>query len=221
MADAHPIPTSPRFKDLTGKTFGLWSVISYAGKRKTNPLWNCRCMCGVEKVVQGTNITSGKSSGCGCVQYEKLSQRNRTHGLSDHPLYPVWCEMKARCYRLAHQQYKDWGGRGIRVCERWRGSFNDFLADMGERPSDDHQIERKNNDGDYEPGNCIWATRTEQMRNMRRNRIVTFNGREMTLTEAIKECGVPDGTVHGRLRIGWDVDRALTTPHRRRRNSET
>jgi hypothetical protein len=221
MADAHPIPSNPRFKDLTGKTFGLWSVVSYAGKRKNNLLWNCRCMCGVEKVVQGTNITSGKSAGCGCVQYAKLTERNTKHGLSDHPLYGVWSSVKQRCNPAFKDKFEGWAGRGIKICDRWANSFEHFLVDMGERPSADHQIERKDNDGDYEPGNCIWATRTEQMRNMRRNRIVTFNGREMTLTEAIKECGIPGGTVHGRLRIGWDVDRALTTPHRQRRNSKT
>lgn len=214
MAKSHPIPKDVRFIDLTGRMFGRWIVVSYAGKRGKNSHWNCRCECGNDGVVHAGNLTSGKSACCGCVQYEKLTKRNTKHGLSGHPLYGVWTQMKARCQWSSHPQFRDWGGRGIKVCDRWNESFEAFLADVGERPTPRSEIDRINNDGDYEPGNVRWSERQAQMRNMRRNRIVTFNGQQITLAEAIEASGIPGGRVHGRLRIGWSEERALSAPRR-------
>lgn len=126
--------------------------------------------------------------------------------------YRTWINMKSRCYTPTSTGYKDYGGRGIKVCERWLHSFGAFLEDMGPRPSPEHSIDRIDCDGDYEPSNCRWATRTEQARNFRANRIVEAFGRSMTLAEAAEQSGLPYNTVLYRLKRGWTLDQALTLP---------
>lgn len=132
----------------------------------------------------------------------------RTHGRARTPLYRVWAEMRYRCANPDHPDYRHYGGRGIGVCERW-ADFSAFLEDMGERPKG-LTLERIDNDGDYEPGNCRWATRAEQASNMRSNRIIEHNGMAMTLSQWARYLGRPLQTIAGRLNEkGWSVGRAL------------
>lgn len=133
--------------------------------------------------------------------------------MTDHPLYVVWCGIKARCYNPAHKNYADYGGRGIRMCDAWRDSFAAFYSDMGDRPTKRHTIERKENDGDYEPGNCTWATRAEQNENTRQTRLLTFAGITLSIGKWANRLGMQRRTLGNRIdRLGWSIERALTTP---------
>lgn len=136
------------------------------------------------------------------------------HGYSYTPEYRAWQTMRLRCQNPANQAYANYGGRGIIVCERWRESVSNFIADMGPKPTPKHEIDRINNDGNYEPGNCRWVTRTENDRNRRSNRWLTFRGETLTLTEWAQRFGIRNDTLTHRIEIGWDVERALTTPVR-------
>ena len=128
----------------------------------------CSCECGNEKVVVLNSLRSGATRSCGCYRKEVTTQTKTIHGLWKHPLYKTWADMKTRCYNTKDKYYKDYGGRGIKVCDRWIKSFPNFLQDMGERPTG-YSIDRINNDGNYEPSNCRWATNKEQQNNQRRN----------------------------------------------------
>lgn len=133
------------------------------------------------------------------------------HGLSASSEYKIWTGMRQRCENPKHIKYKRYGGRWITVCERWK-LFDNFLADMGFRPNICLSIERVNNNGNYEPGNCKWATRKEQQRNMASNHLIEFNGRSMTLVAWAEEVGLKPSVIHGRIWMGWTIKETLTTP---------
>jgi len=153
-----------KLKDLTGKRYGRFTVIKISERDSSGRTkWICRCDCGCEKIVCGEHLVNGHTKSCGCLRRELLT----IHGKNKSPEYRTWQAMKTRCESKNSTQYLDYGGRGIKVCERWRNSFNDFYEDMGDKPSKEYSIERKNNDGNYEPSNCVWATRSEQRRNQR------------------------------------------------------
>lgn len=139
------------------------------------------------------------------------------HGFSGHPIFRIWQGMVDRCHNPNNQSYKWYGGRGIKVCRRWRNSPKTFLNDMGERPKG-LSLDRINNDGNYEPSNCRWATTKQQMRNYRRNKMITFNGETLALIDWAERLGMDHKTVGGRLRSGWSIDAALTKkPYRSKR----
>lgn len=225
MAIVQPIPSNPRFVDLTERVFGRWTVVGYAGKRSGKAEFLCACSCGTEKVVPGGNLTLEKSTSCGCLKAELLSARQKSHGRSNQfgkdLTYSVWIGMKVRCYNKNARTYRYYGGKGVSVCERWRdgdgvrGGFECFVADMGDRPSMDYTIDRIDWQGNYEPSNCRWITLAEQQRNKSNNRVVEFGGERVVLAEAIRRSGISACAVHDRLRRGWDESRALTQPTRR------
>lgn len=134
--------------------------------------------------------------------------------------YSAWQGLKSRCYHTGNIAYGTHGGRGIRVCDRWINDFHAFLSDMGPRPTPQHTVERMDNNGNYEPSNCRWATRAEQSANRRPNRLLTFNGRTQFLRAWAREVGISPLTLTARLRLGWPLGRALTTPPRRPRNGD-
>lgn len=202
----------PRFIDLTGQVFGRVTVISYVGRSANrNSLWQCRCACGHAWTVNAQCLRSGDTKSCGCLQREKAraaGDRTRTHSMSRTSTYVVWRGMLARCGNRQNKNFPGYGGRGIKVCDRWH-SFENFLADMGPRP-EKMTIERQNNDGNYEPGNCKWATVKEQNRNKRTTRMLTLNGKTQCLADWAKELRRPEPTLWSRLARGWPIERALS-----------
>lgn len=207
--------------DVTGQRFGRWVALERVGVvSKGHSLWRCQCDCGETRAVTLCSLRTGASRSCGCLRGEVcaaiIGPRSITHGESSRPEHGVWNTMIQRCTNPNAVGWERYGGRGITVCERWASSYEAFIADMGHRPSPDMTLERIDNSRGYEVGNVRWATRSEQARNRRSNRHITHEGRTQLLIEWAEELSVPIRVLHGRLnRLGWSVERALTTPVRK------
>jgi len=192
---------SSNFKDMTGKVCGRLTVIRGFGLNKDGRYqWLCKCECGNEVTVVGKQLRKGTKS-CGCLRIARNSEAKRTHNASKNLVYRVWKSMRARCNCSTDKSYPNYGGRGIRVCDKWSGQngYENFIADMGPRP-EGMSIERLNNNGNYEPGNCKWATRAEQNRNSRRNIFVEYQGEKMIVKDAAKKMGVDYYTLITRVK---------------------
>lgn len=201
-------------KDITGQRFGRWTVLKRAGNNSGGTaLWLCRCSCGTEATVRGTELRYGRSSSCGCFRSEQISKmlkrRNTTHGLSHSKEYSVWQKMIARCHNPNDPSYERYGARGIYVCKRWRNSFSAFYSDMGRQPTG-HTIDRINNSGPYSPKNCRWATSQEQANNTTKNKLLSHNGLTMTQAQWAETLGITAMTLWKRLARGVPLARALT-----------
>lgn len=193
-------------RDLTGQRFGRWYVVGKAWHGQgavKGTRWTCRCDCGTERYVLQSNLLNGMSASCGCVTTEKINEFNRTHGETHSAEYATWCRMHTRCSNEKIRDYPNYGGRGIRVCERWSGvdGFIRFLEDMGRRPSALHSIDRIDNDGNYEPGNCRWAKQVMQVMNRRTSSLYTHAGETKTIGAWAKHFGLPQTTLRYRLLI--------------------
>jgi hypothetical protein len=193
-----------------GDTFNRLTVVAVAPSAHGLRRFSCRCSCGNSIVVAATYLTRNRTKSCGCLSKDQVIAKNRTHGLRHTPEYPVWVAMKARCLRESDACYYRYGGRGITVCREWQDDFARFLSDMGRRPTPQHTLDRINNDGHYEPGNCRWATRVQQNRNKRNNRRMTLNGETMTMQEWAERLGIHQAFLSQRLRLGWSDERTLT-----------
>jgi hypothetical protein len=203
-------------KQIAGMKFGRLSVLSRAGNDKHgSAMWNCVCDCGVTGVFKGRNLTIGKTKSCGCWLLEqrrspkKHGHTSRTLGATSE--YSAWKAMRQRCENPNNRSWKDYGGRGITVCDRWH-TFSNFLQDMGKKPSPNLSIERVENNSGYTKENCIWATKRVQNRNKRNNIILTHNGKSQTIKDWANEYGLLFGTLYFRILRGWPMEKALTPP---------
>jgi hypothetical protein len=206
-------------KDLEGRVFGGLTVVGFGGyyerRNRRYARWSCRCECGSIKTIRGSDLTSGRVVSCGCRKAARAKTLNLTHGRRASKEYRSWCAMIARCTRPANVSYPGYGGRGITVCQEWRDSFETFVSDVGPAPSPRHSLDRIDANGNYEPGNCRWATMKEQARNTRRNRLLTLNGETLTMAEWAERLGTSPQTLAMRLKLGWTHHRVLTFPFRR------
>lgn len=197
---------------LGGQTFGKLTVISHAGKRCGNSRWNCVCECGRHIVVYSTNLTRGLSTSCGKSICHSHYKRGYAGGAARRTTeYVIWDNMKRRCSNPSASGWNHYGALGIQVCDRWH-DFDNFLADMGARPSEKHSLDRINTYGNYEPTNCRWATKRQQQRNMKNNIWLEIDGERMILKDWSNRLGVSYQCIQDRLRRGWNLKRALTTP---------
>lgn len=203
-----------KFIDLTGQRFGRLLVLHYNGGIKYRAYWWCRCDCGTEDSIQGKLLRNGHTSSCGCLHREQLADRQRTHGHTVKEkasrTYESWAAMVQRCTNPTNPLYANYGAVGITVCDRWL-KFENFLADVGERPPSMSLDRFPNIEGGYEPGNVRWATRTEQARNKTNNVNITHNGLTLTIAGWAERLGISQKTITTRLRLGWPADRVLVT----------
>lgn len=196
----------PRRLNLVGQIFGEWTVLEKGDIGPNGAIyWKCKCSCGTERFCQASSLRNGASVSCG-------HDRAR-HGHSFTPTGRAWYGMRQRCYNPNDKNYLSYGGRGIVVCERWLESLENFVADMGIAPPG-LSIDRINVNGNYEPSNCRWATRSEQQRNRTNNPRVDYKGESVTLIEIAERVGLPLRVLRYRLANGWTVNRAIETPLR-------
>jgi hypothetical protein len=177
-----------KFKDLTGKVFNKLTVIDIYGQDShLRYIWNCKCECGVLKSIPSAYLISGKTKSCGCLLKQVVSKLHKKHGdtcSGKTAEYRVWRALKSRCLNKNLYRYKDYGGRGIKVCDRWLNSFENFLNDMGRKPTPKHSLDRYPDiNGNYEPNNCRWATDTEQAKGQRSNRWIVYGDKELILQD--------------------------------------
>lgn len=200
--------------DLTGQRFGKWFVINRAESDKFgHAQWLCRCDCGNEKIVNSTSLKSGRSKNCGCITKERLTKHNKFNTR----LYRILHGMKGRCYNSKNDNFKNYGGRGITICQEWLDDFMNFYNwAINNGYSDELSIDRINNDGNYEPSNCRWADVKTQSRNTSRTNLITFNNETMCLRDWAKKLNINESTLNNRIRKGWNIEKALTTPVKKR-----
>lgn len=227
MADGIIAPRRTHLQDLTGRTFGRWTVLSFARPVQSGDrlrrAWFCQCTCGTRRVVAGEQLASGCSMSCGCARNEKTSRRTRKHGHTvwegrrkPSPEYKTLSLMKDRCLNEKNKSYPDYGGLGIVICDRWlkgkaeSSGFECFLSDMGFRPSARHSIDRyPDTSGPYSPENCRWATPREQVLNRTTTLFVTIKGVTKSLSEWVDGTGLSYFTVLCRLNRKWPPEDLL------------
>lgn len=206
-----------KFSDITGLRFGRLEVLEPTSSHITSETkFVCRCDCGTVKAIVGRSLTKGFTTSCGCYRNERVAQTNSTHGGTSvrsekwyREAYGVYKGMFSRCYDQRSTPYKNYGGRGIKVCDRWH-DFENFVLDMYPKPNPDLTLERVDVNGDYCPDNCVWADRVEQANNKTTNVLITAFGRSMTGPQWSRETGVPYYTIRARLKRGWSAERAVS-----------
>lgn len=202
--------------DLTGQRFGRLLVLRRVGSKGKSPTWYCICDCGNEKIATTTNLKSGATKSCGCLRLE-TAEINRstqiTHGKSKTKLYRVWFDIKRRCYNTKRENYKNYGGRGIKMCEEWNEDFMNFYNwSLKNGYREGLTIDRIDVNGNYEPSNCRWVENKVQANNKTNNRLITYNGETHTAAEWSKIVGIrPDTILHRIKKYGWSIEKALNT----------
>jgi hypothetical protein len=193
---------------LVGRKFGQLTVLSES--EEEFPMRKCVCDCG-EVVLRSIASLKSENPMCLPCSLRGAWEAKRTHGMWQTPEYRAWAHIKDRCFNPSTIEFHNYGGRGITMCEEWRNSFADFLRDVGLRPSKKHSIDRINNDGNYEPGNCRWATKKQQVRNTRKNVYFTHNGVTKLLIEWSEDVGMSPYTLAYRIKAGWSSEKVLST----------
>ena len=213
-----------KLKDLTGMTFGRWKVIERKGSDKYGyALWFCECQCEnkTKKLIRSSALISGESKSCGCLQKELAIIQNTTHGKTNSHLYSIWRGMRDRIFNKNARCYKDYGGRGIEICEEWLNFENFYEWSINNGYQDGLTIERKDVNGNYCPENCKWATMKEQANNRRTNHFIEFNGKNQSMSYWAKEINIPYQTLKSRINsMGWEIERALTAPVNKKRGED-
>ena len=195
-------------KDRSGQVFGRLTVVSFQiNDKKRNAIWLCRCECGSEIYTSIDKLLSGNTKSCGCLRLELSRERFKTHGFTKTITYKTWKSMRQRC-----KKDKAYIKNKITVCPRWANSFENFLADMGERPGLEYSIERKKNSLNYTPENCCWILKTHQYRNRSCSKFLTFNNQTLTITEWSEISGIKRRTIQNRIDDGWPAQRAIFEP---------
>lgn len=203
-----PGPNSPkRAAQLMGQRFGRLVVTERLPNVRGCTRWRCVCDCGASTQTASAELLRGDAQSCGCLRRERNLAAVVTHGMSKTSTYNSWAMMHRRCSSERNKDFKHYGGRGIVICDRWK-SFESFLADMGEKP-EGFTIERINNDGNYEPSNCVWATRAAQGANTRQVYRMMIDGQQMTMRAACRKLGLKYNTVLMRIHRGADPTEAL------------
>ncbi len=210
----------PKIIDITGQTFGRLTVIEHAGSRDKKALWRCRCSCGQEAIVVGILLRNGHTKSCGCWRSDNWFIQKQTHGESHTRLYRIWSGMRNRCANANNHAFSRYGARGICVCAEWHQfeHFRDWA--MANGYADDLTIDRINNDGHYEPGNCRWATHAQQVRNQPQNRpVIRSDGKRFALIiDAAREMGCSHSGIsaacRGRVKTfagyGWQYETSIS-----------
>lgn len=196
--------------DMLGRKFGLLTVVEEAEERKDGKVcWICKCDCGNECTVIGKNLRNGNTQSCGCMK-KSIGDKTRTHGMRNTRLYKIWHDMKRRCYDKRRKAYERYGGKGIQVCDEWK---NDFMAFYNWAMDNGYQenltIDRIDNDGNYEPSNCRWATQKEQQNNRTNNRYVTYEGETMTVAQMEQKHGIPTDYLRSALSRGETAEQFI------------
>ena len=209
--------------DLVGQIYGRLTVLCRAkNPYDTQAMWTCKCICGTVRRITSHRLRFGLTRSCGCLSIESARKRFTTHGQSspnETTTFRAWSEMLKRCTNTSCKAWNNYGGRGITVCEQWR-TFDAFFANMGEKPPG-LELDRIDNNGNYEPSNCRWATRKEQARNKRTNRIIEYEGRAQCLAAWADEFNLSYSLLYGRLSRGWSIKRAITMPKRNGKKPHT
>lgn len=200
---------------LQGVQFGRLTVVGRAESTNAVAAWLCQCACGRMQTCATNNLRSGNSTQCThCAAVQRGHGHKPRHGhcrsSGATSEYNIWKGIKLRCTKRSHASFSNYGGRGITVCDSWRTSFENFLADVGLRPSTQHQLDRIDNDGNYEPANCRWSTVTENARNKRNSLKLSHNSSTRTLVEWSEITGIKYRTLRMRVELGWSSERALT-----------
>lgn len=195
--------------DVTGERYGRLVAVRRAESRGRRTFWLFRCDCGAEVETGLGAVRYGDTRSCGCLNIERIKERSTRHGMHGTPTYVVWNSMKARCENPLNKKFSDYGGRGIKVCDRWSKSFDAFLADMGVRPVGT-TIDRTDNNAGYEPANCRWAGRSVQRINQRNSELLSFRGQLCTAVQIAEQTGLPVANLRYRIRKkGLSPDEAV------------
>lgn len=203
-------------KDYTGMRFGALTALQDVGTTGKHRLWRVACDCGNVKVIAGHALY--KLQSCGCLKNQLIGRSRTTHGMSKHPAYWVWRAMRDRCRLPTHQAWKNYGGRGITVCQEW-ATFLGFWTDMGPTYQRGLTLERTDNNAGYSKANCVWASATWQSRNQRSNRRITTPWGEMTVSEAAQLSGIGVTTLLYRITNGWRADEWFRPPDVRKKST--
>lgn len=196
--------------NLTGMRYGKLTCVSSFSKNKKT-YWNCICDCGNKTIVYSGHLKNGHTKSCGCWSVEALISRSTTHGKTRTRLYKIYHHMNERCYSPKAINYKNYGARGIKICDEWKNDFTAFYNWAIANGYDDKlSIDRIDNDGNYEPNNCRWVTRKKQCNNRRSNRLIECNGKIQTLQEWADETNINSNTITLRLKRNWTIERALS-----------
>lgn len=190
---------SKEYEDFSEQQFGSWTAIRRT-RGKPNALWECRCVCGTISEVARNSLVAGTSTSCGCVRISKATTHGHNKRGKRSSEYTSWRDMLRRCCDTTHPKYKDYGGRGIAVCQEWRESFEAFLRDMRYKPTPKHTTHRFDNDRNYEPSNCSWATKLQQARHTRRSLMITFNDKTQCASAWAEELGISPIMLYNRIR---------------------